>query len=177
MHCSHVNYTPHGGKHNVGRDNHVVSGEMSISRRGFLAVTKLICIHPTTNFYATSTPKTFLRILTIDFMHPIDHNVPWFKFQILKKHDVLRLWSPCFMHCSHVNYTPPSGKYDVGGDNHSCVRWNIHLMERFLHGNKINFFIQLLISIQCQRKKNLRILTIVSMHPIGHQCHDLNFKF
>jgi len=33
---------------------------------------------------------------------------------------VLRLWSPCFMHCSNVNYTPPNGKHDVGGGNNGC---------------------------------------------------------
>jgi len=52
--------------------------------RCFYAVTKLIFIHPTTNFYRTSAPKTLLRILTSDFMHLINHYVSWFKFQILK---------------------------------------------------------------------------------------------
>ena len=73
---------PYSGKHDVVEAITVVLGEMSISRRGFYAVTKLIFIHPTTNFYATSVQKTFLRILTILSMHPIGHHVPWFKFQI-----------------------------------------------------------------------------------------------
>jgi len=50
----------------------------------FYAVIKLIFIHPTTNFYSTSTPKILLRILTSDSMHLIGHYVSWFKFQILK---------------------------------------------------------------------------------------------
>jgi hypothetical protein len=45
----------------------VVSDGMSISWRDFSAVTKLTFIHSVTNFYATSAPKTFLRILTSDF--------------------------------------------------------------------------------------------------------------
>ena len=39
----------------------------------------------------------------------------------------------------HVNYTPHSGKHDVGGGNHDCVRYNVHLAERFLRGNKLIF--------------------------------------
>jgi hypothetical protein len=27
---------------------------------------------------------------------------------------------------------PHIGKYDVGGGNHGCVRWNVHLVERFI---------------------------------------------
>jgi hypothetical protein len=78
IHCSHVNYTTQL----VESIMLVMSGEMFISRTGFYAVTKLFFIHQTTNFYATSALKTFLRILTFDYMHPIDHHVPWFKFQI-----------------------------------------------------------------------------------------------
>jgi hypothetical protein len=54
----------------------VVPGEISISRRGFYTAIKLIFIHPTTNFYTTSTQITFLRILIIVSMHPISHHVP-----------------------------------------------------------------------------------------------------
>ena len=61
--------------------------------RCFYAVTKLIFIHPTTNFYSTSAPKTLLHILTSDSMHLIGHYVSWFKFQILKN---MRL-SWCFL--------------------------------------------------------------------------------
>jgi hypothetical protein len=32
---------------------------------------------------------------------------------------------------------PNVEKHDVGGGNHNCVMWNIHLMERFLRGNKV----------------------------------------
>jgi hypothetical protein len=53
-----------------------VSGAMSILRRGFYAVTKLILIHPTTNFYVTLVPKTFMRTLTTDSMYPTSHHVP-----------------------------------------------------------------------------------------------------
>jgi len=50
----------------------VVLGGISISRRGFYAVTKLFFIYPTTNFYTMSAQNTFLRILTIVSTHPID---------------------------------------------------------------------------------------------------------
>jgi len=33
-----------------------------------------------------------------------------------------------------------NGKHDVGGFNYSCVRLNVHLTDRFLGGNKINFY-------------------------------------
>ena len=39
----------------------------------------------------------------------------------------------------HVNYTPHSGKHDVGGGTHDCVRYNVHLAERFLCSNKLIF--------------------------------------
>jgi hypothetical protein len=35
---------------------------------------------------------------------------------------------------------PHSGTHDVGGDNHGCVRWNVHSAKKFLGGNKINFY-------------------------------------
>jgi hypothetical protein len=57
---SHVNYTtPTVGTHDAGATIIVVSGGMSISRRCFYMVAKLIFIHPTINLYATSVPKTF----------------------------------------------------------------------------------------------------------------------
>jgi hypothetical protein len=31
-------------------------------------------------------------------------------------------------------------KHDVGGGNHGCVRWNVHLVERYFRSNKINIF-------------------------------------
>ena len=33
-----------------------------------------------------------------------------------------------------------SGKHDVGGGHYSCVRLNVHLTERILGCNKINFY-------------------------------------
>jgi len=39
----------------------------------------------------------------------------------------------------HVNYTPHSGKHNVGGGNHDCIRYNVHITERFLCGNKLIF--------------------------------------
>ena len=110
---------------------------------GFYAVTKLIYIHQTTNFYAMSVPKIFLSILTIDYMNLIVHHLLFFKFQILEK----TRSSPCFYTCGLYvlcivpMFTHPNiGKHDAGGGNHGYVRWNVHLVERFLHGNKINFY-------------------------------------
>ena len=34
-----------------------------------------------------------------------------------------------------------SGKHDIGGGHYSCVRLNVHLAERILDGNKINFYL------------------------------------
>jgi len=68
----------------------VVLGGMSISWRGFYAVTKLFFIHPTTNFYTMSAQNTFLRILTIVSTHPIDimchdSNFKFMNFNFFKK--------------------------------------------------------------------------------------------
>ena len=66
----------HNGKHDVGRGNHgFVRWNVCLAER-FYAVRKLIIIHPSTNFYATSAQKSFLRILAIVSMHLIDHHVP-----------------------------------------------------------------------------------------------------
>jgi hypothetical protein len=72
----------------------VVSGEMSILQRHFYVVTKLIFIHPTTNFYVMSAQNTFLRILTIVSMHPMGHHVPDsnFKFMNLKFSKTYSKW-------------------------------------------------------------------------------------
>ena len=106
-------------------------------------VTKLIFIHQTTNFYAMSVPKIFLRILTIYYMNVIVHHVLFFKFQILEK----TRSSPCFyayglyVLCIVPMFIHPHiGKHDAEGSNHSYVRWNVHLVERFLYCNKINFY-------------------------------------
>jgi hypothetical protein len=64
------------------RQSRLCQVECSYRGEVFYAVTKLFLIHQTTNLYATSVPKTFLLILTIDSMHLIGHHVPWFKFQI-----------------------------------------------------------------------------------------------
>jgi len=44
---------------------------------------------------------------------------------------------------SRVSYTPHSGKHDVGGGNYSCVKLDVHVAERFLGGNKINFYLSI----------------------------------
>jgi hypothetical protein len=55
---------------------------MFISWRGSYVV-RIFFIHSTNNVYATSVPKTFIRILTGDYMHRIGHHMTWFKFQIM----------------------------------------------------------------------------------------------
>ena len=134
---------PHSVNHDVGGGNHVcVRWNVHLVER-FLRGNKINFIHSTTNFYAMSWPKTFVRILTIVSMHPIGHHLPW-NFKFFRRWDrlhVLRLRSPCFMQCSYVNYTPHSGKHDNGGSNHGCVWWNVHLVERLLCGNKIIFYL------------------------------------
>ena len=98
----------HSRKHDVGGGNHVcVRWNVHLVER-FLRGNKINFIHPTTNFYAMSWPKTFVRILTIVSMHPISHHLSR-NFKFWRRRDrlhILRLRSPCFMHCSHVNYTP-----------------------------------------------------------------------
>ena len=81
---------PHIVKHDVGGGNHGYYFRCNVHLMEiFLHSNKINFIHSTTNFYVTSAPKTFLRILTGDSMHPIGHHVPWFKFQILKKDEII----------------------------------------------------------------------------------------
>jgi hypothetical protein len=68
----------------------VVSGGMSISRRGFYAVTKLFFIRLTTNFYATSVQITFYAswllfqcIQSVITCH--DSNFKFMNFKIFQK--------------------------------------------------------------------------------------------
>jgi hypothetical protein len=35
---------------------------------------------------------------------------------------------------------PHRWKHDVGGGNQGCVRWNVHILQRFLCHNKIYFY-------------------------------------
>ena len=69
-----------------------------------------------------------------------------------------------------------NGKHDVGRGNHGCVRWNVYLSERFHVVTKLiiihpstNLYATL------AQTTLLRMLTIVSMLPIGH--HVPWFKF
>jgi hypothetical protein len=64
---------------------------------------------------------------------------------------------------------PHRWKHDVGGGNQGCVRWNVRLVQRFLRGKKI-IFIHPTTNIYAMLapKTFLHILTIDSMHPIGH---------
>ena len=153
-------YTPIVGSMMLVEAIMVISGGMFISRRGFYAVTKLFFIHQITNFYATSAPKTFLRILTIDSMHPIGHHVPWFKFQIYEfyffkniftmdleswtKISGVQLWKLFLNQMLRWEIIIKNGRDWIG--LHACkhasgvsvfVRWNFQLMERFLCGNEL----------------------------------------
>ena len=63
---------PYSGKHDVGRRNHgCLRWNLHLVER-FYAVTKLIFIHRTTNFYTTSAQKNFFS----DSVRPIGHHVP-----------------------------------------------------------------------------------------------------
>jgi hypothetical protein len=78
--CSCSQVSMRRRKHDVSVGNHgCAKWNVHITER-FLRGNEIIFIHQTTNIYAISAPKTFLRILTIDSMHPISHHVPRFKF-------------------------------------------------------------------------------------------------
>ena len=74
--CSRSQVSMRRQKHDVDGGNHGCALWNVHIVRGFYAAKKPFFIHQTTNFYATSAPKTFLRILTIDSMHPIGRHVP-----------------------------------------------------------------------------------------------------
>ena len=82
-----------------------------------------------------------LCIVPVLVIHPPVERMVWvcaitvFKKLIPRGEGFVRV--VCIVH--HVNYTPHSGKHDVGGGNHDCVRYNVHLAERFLRGNKLIF--------------------------------------
>jgi hypothetical protein len=89
-----------------------------------------------------SAPKMFKRILITDSMNPIIHHVLFFKF--LRDDEIVSMFYVC---CPHVLCIvlmsiihPYIGKHNVGEGNHGCARCNIHLVERFLRRNKINFY-------------------------------------
>ena len=90
-----------------------------------------------------STPKKFMRILIINSMNPI---VLPFVFLISKFREdeffvvfyVCGLQVLCIVPMLIIH--PHSGKHGVGRDNYGCARWNIHLAERFISSNKINFY-------------------------------------
>jgi len=83
-HLDYWFYVPTRSSHGSIQISNFIEDKIVSIWRCFYAVTKLIFIHPTTNFYSTSAPKTLLHILTSDSMHLIGHYVSWFKFQILK---------------------------------------------------------------------------------------------
>ena len=91
-----------------------------------------------------SAQKMFLRILIIDSMNPI--MLPFVFFQISKfgEDEIFSMLYACGLHVlcivSMLIIHLHSGKHDVGRDNHSFARWNIHLAKRFLSGNKIEFY-------------------------------------
>jgi hypothetical protein len=72
----------------------LVRNSINCWNTNFHAKRKLIFIHLTTNLYALSAPKTFLHCSDVPSLAI---------FQIFEK---MRS-SPCSVHCSHVNYTPP----------------------------------------------------------------------
>ena len=145
----------------------VMSGGMSISWRGFYMVTKLIFIHSTTNFYATSAPKTFMRILIGDSMHLIDHHMLWFKFQISEKDDNVYMFLCSRSQVSSMMLVEAITVVPGG----MLISWRGFYAVRklfFIH-QTTNFY------ATTAPKTFLRILTIDSMHPIGR--HVPWFKF
>jgi hypothetical protein len=140
-----------------------VSSGMSITCKGFYATTKLIFIHSTTNFYATSAPKTFLR--TFDqwfyaFNRPLCVMIqisnfgeasPCFTraalFYVLLEHFDIHCWDN-YLYASYIIL------YIIVGINFIhcwykilyivravvCVRRNVYLVKRFLCVNKNNFY-------------------------------------
>jgi hypothetical protein len=67
-------------KHDVSEGNHCCVRWNVHLVEMFYAITKVISIHPTTNFYARLVLKNFARILNNDSMHPIGIQVISFKF-------------------------------------------------------------------------------------------------
>jgi hypothetical protein len=61
MCCSHVTYTPYSGKRCWWRQSRLSSG-MSIMRRGFYAVIKLIFIHSSTNSIQRQRKNVFMHL-------------------------------------------------------------------------------------------------------------------
>jgi hypothetical protein len=64
-------------------------------------------------------------------------------FKFLRRRDSLHVYA-CGPHVLYIVLMsiihPHIGKHDVGGGNHGCVRWNVHLVKSFLRSNKINFY-------------------------------------
>ena len=58
--------------------------------------------------------------------------------------EIVSMFYACGLHALYIVpmliIQPHSGKHDVGGGNHGCVRWNVYLVERFVCGNKIIFY-------------------------------------
>ena len=81
----------------------------------FYVVRKLIFIHLTTNFYAMSAPKMFLRILTIDY-ESYRPSLAIFQFSNFREDEVSMFYA-CGFHILCIvpmlNIHPHSGKHDV----------------------------------------------------------------
>jgi hypothetical protein len=81
-------------------------------------------------------------------MYPIVHHVLYSNFKFWRRRNrlcVLRVRSPCSMHCSHVNYTLLTTDsmhligHHVPGFKFERRQGYLHV-EKFLCGNKINFY-------------------------------------
>jgi hypothetical protein len=63
-----------------------------------------------------------------------------------------------------------SEKHDIGGGNHGYARWNVHLVKSFFYVVTKLIFIHPATNLYATSAQItfLRILTIVSIHPISH---------
>jgi hypothetical protein len=67
-----------------------------------------------------------------------------FQFSNFEEDEIISMFYACGLHVLCIVpmliIHPHSGKHDIGGGNHGCVRLNVHLTESFLGGNKIIFY-------------------------------------
>ena len=127
MQCSHGNYTPHSGKHDVGGGNHdCVRYNVYFAER-FLRSNKLIFIHPTTNLYATSAPKTFDHSSAhFDHRFYAPNRLYHAMIQISNfgEDEIVSMFYACGLHLLYIApmliIHPRSEKHDVGGGNYDC---------------------------------------------------------
>jgi hypothetical protein len=125
--------------------------------------------------------KTFMLILTIDFMNPIVHDLQFFlifKFWIRRDRlHVLYLWYLCFMYCSFLIIHPHIGKHGLeaitvvsGGMLNSRSGFYLVTKLTFIHPTT-NLY------ATWAPKTLLCILTIDSIHPVGHHMPWFKFQF